>query len=213
MSVTDGAEATGAGVSGEDPGRQRRPVVDEVFLDELMARVQAEGLELTGPGGLLNQLTRQVLERALEEEMTDHLGYERGDLSGQGSGNSRNGFSGKTLTTEIGPVPVEVPRDRNGSFDPVIVPKGARRVGGLSDMVISLFAKGMTVRDIADHLDEIYGTKISHETVANITDAVAEQIRAWQQRPLDAGRIPSVVANPDVRGFACPGTHRTRCRW
>ena len=88
MSVTDDAEARGAGVSGEDPGRQRRPVVDEVFLDELMARVQAEGLELTGPGGLLNQLTRQVLERALEEEMTDHLGYERGDLSGQGSGNS-----------------------------------------------------------------------------------------------------------------------------
>jgi putative transposase len=188
MSVTDEAgEAVvaGAGVDG-DPAMVRRPVVDEGFLDELMARVQAEGLELTGPGGLLNQLTRQVLERALEEEMTDHLGYERGDRSGQGSGNSRNGFAGKTLTTEIGPVPVEVPRDRNGSFDPVIVPKGARRVGGLSDMVISLFAKGMTVRDIADHLDEIYGTKISHETVANITDAVAEEIRAWQHRPLDA---------------------------
>jgi putative transposase len=175
----------GAGVGG-DPATVRRPVVDEGFLDELMARVQAEGLELTGPDGLLNQLTRQVLERALEEEMTDHLGYERGDRSGTGSGNSRNGFAGKTLTTEIGPVPVGVPRDRNGSFDPVIVPKGARRVGGLSDMVISLFAKGMTVRDIADHLDEIYGTKISHETVANITGAVAEEIRAWQQRPLDA---------------------------
>jgi putative transposase len=187
MSVTDDADAgSAAGVAEEDSGRQPRPVLDEVFLDELMARVQAEGLELTGPGGLLNQLTRQVLERALEEEMTDHLGYERGDLSGHGSGNSRNGFSGKTLTTEIGPVPVEVPRDRNGSFDPVIVPKGARRIGGLSDMVISLFAKGMTVRDIADHLDEIYGTKISHETVANITDAVAEEVRAWQNRPLEA---------------------------
>jgi putative transposase len=188
MSVSDeagGAVMAGAGV-GEDPATVRRPVVDEGFLDELMARVRSEGLELTGPGGLLNQLTGQVLERALEEEMTDHLGYERGDRSGVGSGNSRNGFSGKTLTTEIGRVPVEVPRDRDGSFDPVIVPKGVRRIGGLSDMVISLFAKGMTVRDIADHLDEIYGTKISHETVSRITDAVVEEVRAWQSRPLDA---------------------------
>jgi putative transposase len=184
MTVFDAAGEAGVGVTDEQPGAGK-PVVDELFLDELMARVQVEGLELTGPDGLLNQLTRQVLERALEEEMTGHLGYERGDSSGAGSGNSRNGFSGKTLTTEVGPVPVEVPRDRNGSFDPVIVPKGARRIGGLSDMIISLFAKGMTVRDIADHLDAIYGTKISHETISKITDAVVEEIRAWQNRPLD----------------------------
>ena len=161
------------------------PVLDPGFLDELMERVRSEGLELTGREGLLNVLTRQVLERALEEEMTDHLGYERGDSAGAGSGNSRNGLTDKTLTTEIGPVPVSVPRDRNGSFDPVIVPKGARRIGGLSDMVISLFAKGMTTRDIADHLDAIYGTKISHETISKITDGVVEEIRGWQNRPLD----------------------------
>lgn len=158
-------------------GRPARPVLDEAFLDELMGRVQAEGLELTGPEGLLNQLTRQVLERALDEELTDHLGYERGDSAGAGSGNSRNGSSPKTLTTEIGQIPLEVPRDRAGSFDPVIVPKGVRRLGGLSDMIISLFAKGMTVRDIADHLDAIYGTKLSHETIAKITDSVLEDPR------------------------------------
>src|SRR5437899_7881184 len=161
------------------------PVLDPTFLDELMERVRSEGLELTGPEGLLNVLSCQVLERALEEEMADHLGYERGDSAGAGSGNSRHGLTDKTPTTEIGPVPVSVPRDRNGSFDPVIVPKGARRIGGLSDMVISLFAKGMTTRDIADHLDSIYGTKISHETISKITDGVVEEIRGWQNRPLD----------------------------
>src|SRR5437899_11933937 len=118
------------------------PVLDPTFLDELMERVRSEGLELTGPEGLLNVLTRQVLERALEEEMTDHLGYERGDSAGAGSGNSRNGLTDKTLTTEIGPVPVSVPRDRSGSFEPVILPKGAGRIGGLSDLVMPAFGQG-----------------------------------------------------------------------
>jgi putative transposase len=184
MSSTDAAHESPNVV---DPAAARGGprVLEDAFLDELMDRVQAEGLELTGPGGLLNALTKQVLERALEEELTDHLGYEQGDPAGVGSGNSRNGSTPKTLTTEIGQVPLDMPRDRNSTFDPVIVPKGVRRLGGLSDMIISLFAKGMTVRDIADHLEAIYGTQVSHETISKITDGVVEEIRAWQNRPLD----------------------------
>jgi putative transposase len=142
-------------------------------------------VDLTGEGGLLTGLVRQVLQTGLEVEMADHLGYERHDPAGRGSGNSRNGVYPKTVTTEIGDVELAMPRDRNASFEPVTVPKGARRLDGLSGNVISLYAKGLTTGDIQAHLLEIYGTEISRDTISRITDAVVEDMTGWQNRPLD----------------------------
>src|SRR5512144_2107584 len=162
-----------------------KQMVDAGLLDELMARVGDDGLTLTGQGGLLPEMIRAVLERGLQAELTDHLGYEKGDPAGRGSPNSRNGTTPKTLATEVGSVPLDVPRDRAGSFEPRLVPKGQRRAGGLDDMVISLYAGGMTVRDIQHHLARTLGTELSHETISNITDAVLEEVKAWQTRPLE----------------------------
>jgi putative transposase len=158
---------------------------------ELVERARREGVELTGDNGLLTALVRQVLQTGLEVEMTDHLGYERHDPAGRGSGNSRNGSHPKTVTTEIGKVDLRVPRDRNASFEPVTVPKGQRCLEGLSGNVISLYARGMTTGDIRAHLAEIYGTEISRDTISRITDAIVEDIVAWQNRPLD--RIYPVI--------------------
>jgi putative transposase len=130
-------------------------------------------------------MVKAVLERGLAAELTGHLGYEKGDPAGRGTANSRNGSSPKTLATEIGPVPLAVPRDRAGSFEPRLVPKGSRRAGGLDEMIISLYAGGMTVRDIQHHLARTIGTELSHDTISNITDAVAEEVKAWQARPLE----------------------------
>src|SRR5215207_3338894 len=156
------------------------------LLDELMAQVDEGSLQLTGEGGFLPELVKRVLEAGLAAELSEHLGYERHDRAGHGSGNSRNGSTGKRLGTEVGDVDLATPRDRNGSFEPRLVPKGQRRVGGLSDMIISLYAGGMTIRDIQAHLERTLGTELSHETIANITDAVAEEVKAWQARPLEA---------------------------
>ncbi|HEY0499421.1 MAG TPA: transposase, partial [Kutzneria sp.] len=134
---------------------------------------------------LLNQLTKAVLERALAEEMTDHLGYDHGDPAGNGSGNSRNGHSGKTVSTTAGPVRIDVPRDRNSTFEPKMVRKGSRRIGQLDDMILSLYARGMTTRDIQAHLAEIYGVDASPALISRITDVVADEIVAWQNRPVD----------------------------
>jgi transposase-like protein len=161
------------------------------WAEELVAHARAENVELTGEGGLLTGLVRQVLQTGLEVELADHLGYEPYDVAGRGSGNSRNGSSPKTVTTEIGAVELRVPRDRNGTFEPVTVPKHARRLEGLTANVISLYAKGMTTGDIQAHLLEIYGTEISRETISKITDAVVEDMLAWQNRPLD--RLYAVV--------------------
>src|SRR5215208_3375246 len=136
-------------------------------------------------GGFLPELVKRVLEAGLAAELSEHLGYERHDRAGHGSGNSRNGSTPKRLGTEVGDVDLATPRDRNGSFEPRLVPKGQRRVGGLSDMIISLYAGGMTIRDIQAHLERTLGTELSHETIANITDAVAEEVKAWQARPLE----------------------------
>jgi transposase-like protein len=155
------------------------------WAEELVARARAEGVELTGDEGLLTGLVRQVLQTGLEVELADHLGYEPYDVSGRGSGNSRNGTTRKTVTTEIGAVELAVPRDRNGTFEPVTVPKHARRLDGLTINVVSLYAKGMTTGDIQAHLLEIYGTEISRETISKITDAVVDDMVAWQNRPLD----------------------------
>jgi putative transposase len=152
---------------------------------ELVERARTDGVELTGENGLLTALVRQVLQTGLEVELSDHLGYEPHAVEGRGSGNSRNGSYPKTVTTDIGPVGLRVPRDRNASFDPVTVPKGQRRLTGLSTNVISLYAKGMTTGDIQAHLLEIYGTEISRDTISRITDAVIEDLIAWQNRPLD----------------------------
>jgi putative transposase len=129
---------------------------------------------------------KAVLERALGAELTAHLGYERHHPAGHNTGNSRNGTISKQVQTGIGPVPLEVPRDRNDSFAPLLVPKRSGRIsGGLDDMIISLYAHGMSVRDILHHLEQVYGTQLSHETISRITDAVLDEVRAWQDRPLD----------------------------
>jgi putative transposase len=166
-----------------------RDVVDELaadgLLDRLMAQVGEGGLALTGEGGFLPEMIRAVLERGLQAELTDHLGYEKGDPAGRGSANSRNGSTAKTLRTEVGDVALATPRDRKGSFEPRLVPKGARRAGGLDEMIISLYAGGMTVRDIQHHLARTLGTDLSPDTISSITDAVLEEVKAWQARPLE----------------------------
>ena len=135
---------------------------------------------------MLGELLAAVLERALAAELTAHLGYDKNDRAGHGSGNSRNGSIAKTVQTGVGPVPLAVPRDRAGTFEPLLIPKRAGRVaGGLDDMIISLYAHGMSVRDIIHHLEQVYGTQLSAETVSRITDQVLEEVRAWQARPLD----------------------------
>jgi len=153
------------------------------LLDGVMDRVDRDGLALTGAGGFLPELVKAVLERGLAAELTEHLGYERGDPAGRGSPNSRNGTTPKTLFTEVGEVPLAVPRDRAGSFEPRLVPKGSRRAGGLDEMIVSLYAGGMTVRDIGHHLARTLGTELSHETISKITDSVLEEVKAWQARP------------------------------
>jgi putative transposase len=153
---------------------------------ELVERARSEGVGLTGDDGLLTALVRQVLQKGLEVEMTDHLGYEPHAVEGRGTGNSRNGSYAKTVTTDIGQVDLHVPRDRNATFDPVTVPKGQRRLDGVAGNVISLYAKGLTTGDIQAHLAEIYGTEVSRDTISRITDAIVEDMVAWQNRPLDA---------------------------
>jgi putative transposase len=160
-------------------------MLDAGLLDGLMDRVDAGELTLTGPGGFLPEMVKAVLERGLQAELTEHLGYEKGDPVGRGSPNSRNGFTPKTLATEVGEVPLDTPRDRAGSFEPRLVPKGVRRAGGLDEMIVSLYAGGMTVRDIQHHLARTLGTELSHETISTITDAVLEEVKAWQTRPLE----------------------------
>jgi putative transposase len=158
---------------------------DRQMLRELTERARAGGLKLTGEGGLLGQLTKMVIEGALEGEMDDHLGYGKHDPAGRNSGNSRNGHRAKTVITETGPVEVSVPRDRDSSFEPKIVAKRQRRLTGVEDMVISLSAKGLTHGEIAAHLAEVYGAEVSKQTISTITDRVMDGMAEWQNRPLD----------------------------
>jgi transposase-like protein len=191
--VTPGLAGDGGNVpaAGGDAARvPLRELMDDRLLDALLerSRDQAGGLRLTGEGSMLGELVKAVLERALEAELTAHLGYERNDRAGRCGGppNYRNGAIAKTVQTGVGPVPLAVPRDRAGTFEPLLVPKRAGRIaGGLDDMIISLYAHGMSVRDILHHLEQVYGTQLSHETVSRITDQVLEEVRAWQSRPLD----------------------------
>jgi putative transposase len=159
--------------------------VDQRLVDELVDRAQTEGVQLTGEGGLLQQLTKRLLESALEGEITDHLGYDKHDPAGRNTGNSRNGARSKTVLTDVGPVELEVPRDRNGSFEPKIVAKRQKRLTGVDEMVISLAAKGLTTGEISAHLAEVYGAQVSRQTISTITDKVIEGMTEWQNRPLD----------------------------
>lgn len=154
-------------------------------VDALLADAEASGTPIDGPEGLLAQMTKAVLERALDVEIADHLGYENGDPAGHGSGNSRNGHGRKTVLTTAGPVELEVPRDRNATFTPGIVPKRKRRLGGVEDMILSLYARGMSTRDITEHLAEVYSASVSAATISRVTDVVVDEIAVWQSRPVD----------------------------
>ena len=151
---------------------------------ELVERARSEGVELVGPGGLLGELTKDVLETALDAELSEHLGYDKHERTD--AENARNGARSKKLLTEVGPVEIDVPRDRDGSFDPKIVRKHQRRLGGVDEMVISLTAKGLTTGEVQAHLAEVYGADVSRETVSKITDRVLEEMSEWHSRPLDA---------------------------
>lgn len=159
---------------------------DDRQLQALVAQARAEGLQLTGEGGLLARLTKLVVESALEGEMDDHLGYAKNDPAGRDGGNSRNGKRVKTVLTEAGPVPIAVPRDRDGEFEPKLVAKRQRRLTGIDDMVISLSAKGLTTGEISAHLAEVYGAEVSKQTISTITDRVLDGMAEWQNRPLDS---------------------------
>ena len=156
---------------------------DEV-VDELLAGARSEE-EIVGPGGLLAQLTKRLVERAMEVELTDHLGYEPHLEPPGGAGNARNGSTPKTLVTEHGPVEIKTPRDRRGSFEPQIVRKRQRRFEGFDDKILALYSRGLSTRDIEAHLEEIYGVKVGRDLISRVTDAVMEDARAWQTRPLD----------------------------
>jgi putative transposase len=177
VDVNEGAQQSG------------REALDELResggLDALFAKIDAGEVQLTGDGGFVPGLIKAALERGLQAELTDHVGYEKGDPEARFFPNSRNGTTPKTVASEVGDVDLEVPRDRAGSFEPRLVPKGQRRLGGIDDMIISLYAGGMTIRDIQHHLVCTIGTDLSHETISKITDEVLDEIAAWQRRPLE----------------------------
>ena len=156
-------------------------VSDEV-IDELLAGASTEE-EIVGPGGLLAQLTKRLVERAMEAELTDYLGYEPHQEPPGGVGDTRNGGTPKTLATDHGPVRISTPRDRNGGFEPKIVRKGQRRFRGFDDKILALYSRGLSTRDIEAHLQEIYGVNVGRDLISRVTDAVMDDVRAWQQRP------------------------------
>jgi putative transposase len=161
------------------------PPIRPELLDELLKDYQKPD-DLLGQDGLLQQLTKALVERALDGELTHHLGYEKHDPAGDNSGNSRNGTTPKTLRGKRGQVQIDVPRDRTSEFEPQLVRKGQTRFDGLDENIISLYARGMTQREIQGHLQEIYGVEVSPSLISTVTDAVLDEVRAWQSRPLDA---------------------------
>jgi transposase-like protein len=164
-----------------------RPATEELeAARELVRQARAQGLALTGPNGLLKALTKTVIETALDEEMSEHLGYDKHAPEGRNRGNSRNGKRTKTVLSDAcGEVDIEVPRDRDGSFDPVVVRKRQRRLSEVDEVVLSLYAKGLTTGQIGAHFAEVYGASVSKDTVTRITDRVIEEMQAWWSRPLE----------------------------
>jgi len=157
----------------------------EQMLDELMQNYQTPE-DLLGESGLLKQLTKALIERAMQGEMTDHLGYEKHSPAGNNSGNSRNGTSKKTIKSKEGDFPIEIPRDRNGTFEPQIIPKGQTRFEGFDDKIISMYSRGMTTRDIQMHLQDLYNVEVSPTLISNVTNEVINEVKVWQNRPLEA---------------------------
>ena len=192
---------TKANLDREERCWRQKEIADQLkasgALDEIFAKIDA-GEALTGGQGLIGGMFKAALERGLEAELTEHVGYERGAVEASLHENSRNGMSPKTVATEIGDVELAIPRDRNGTFTPMLAPKGQRRLDGLDGMIISLHAGGMTLRDIQHHLASTIGTKISHETISKIVDQIGEEILIWQQRPLEAA-LPGDLPRRDRR--------------
>jgi putative transposase len=198
---TDQLTGSAGGVRSEPVGRAEQPAGDaslagielppEVHdrlsnevIDRLLAGARSED-EIVGPGGVLAQLTKRLVERALQAELSEHLGYEPHREPPGGVGNTRNGSTPKTLATEHGSVDVRTPRDRQGTFEPQIVRKGQRRFQGFDDKILALYSRGLSTRDIEAHLAEIYGVQVGRDLISRVTDAVVEDVREWQQRPLD----------------------------
>src|SRR5579875_1507087 len=182
LEVTDVIDATAVEAAAGGPAGERS--VPELAV-ELFERARSEGVTLVGPGGLLSGLTKTVLETSLEAELSEHLGYDKHDPAGRNGGNSRNGHRVKTVLTEIGPVEIEVPRDRDASFEPQIVRKRQRRLNGIDEIVLSLTARGLTTGEVCAHFAEVYGAKVSKDTISRITDKVIEEMTEWRNRPLD----------------------------
>jgi putative transposase len=159
---------------------------DSGVLDELFEKIDAGEVRLDGPDGLIQQMIKTGLERGLQTELTEHVGYEKGDPEAGLYPNSRNGSYPKTVGTQVGDVELEIPRDRDGTFIPRLVPRGSRRLGGLDEMIVSLYAGGMTVRDIEHHLAATVGTELSRETISKIVDEISDEVLIWQRRPLEA---------------------------
>jgi putative transposase len=188
LTLHDEKIAVGDDRADHDPDRPagvggRRELSDEL-IDELLAGARTPA-EITGEGGLLQNLTKRLIERAMNAGLTEHLGHERGLPPPGGAGNNRNGTSAKTVHTEHGSVRIQTPRDRAGSFEPQIVRKHQRRFEGFDEKIVALYARGMSVRDIQAHLEEIYGVEVGHDLISRVTDAVLEDVRAWQSRPLE----------------------------
>ena len=178
---------------------KQEPTAEELAAQEMVRRAREQGLSLTGPDGLLKQLTKTVLETALNQELTEHLGHDKNGRADPRSGNVRNGTRPKTVLTEAsGQVEIEVPRDRAGTFEPQIVKKRQRRLTGVDEIVLSLYAKGLTTGEISAHFEEIYGASVSKETISRITDKAIEEMQSWQARPLD-GVYAAVFIDAIVR--------------
>jgi transposase-like protein len=192
----------------EPSGAAPSKSVDNQLIDELRGRAQAEGLQLTGEGGL-QQLTKRLLESALEGEITDHLGRDKHDPAGKNGGNSRNGTRAKTVLTDVGPVETAVPRDREGSFEPRIVRKWQKRLSGVDEMVISLAAKGLTTDEVQAHLAEVLGAEVSRQTISTVTDKVLDGMAEWQNRPLDTV-YPVILIDGRGRRAHLAGDRRSR---
>ena len=188
MTITDNDMTTTA-----DPGEEVitdgagvAAAVPEELIDAVMSNVDAGGVELLGPDGVLAELTKRILERGLAEELSDHLGYEPGDPAGRGSGNNRNGTTPKKVFTEVGAIDLDIPRDRNGSFEPKLVPKGTTRLAKFNENIVHLYARGMSTRDIRRELGRMYGVEMSPALVSRVTDGILDELNEWQNRPLDA---------------------------
>jgi len=163
---------------------EERMSIDKELIDKLIEGYQKPE-DIIGENGLLKQLTKAIVERAMQAELTHHIGYEKHDSAGRGGENKRNGRSSKTLKGDFGEVEIEIPRDRQGSFQPQIVPKHERRFAGFDDKILSMYSRGMTTRDIQGHLEEIYSVEVSPTLISEVTDGVMEEVRAWQTRPLE----------------------------